>query len=164
MIEAKTSRTSGAKAATGKPLSESEFLRVEAEDARAAATRAIANAQAALVGAVDPRNVTKAHPFIAVGSAAAVGFFAALLTIPSKQEQALRRIEKLHRATHPTPPAPPKDSNGAVKPPAQSFWMILLKEAIAVLKPILIASITAGLNNPANPPAQPAAGASDNAP
>ncbi len=162
MAEVKTNNGIPGDGATSARLGESEFLRVEAEQAKAAVKRALEDAKTALTGAVDPRELTRSHPFVALGSAVVAGFVAAAVAIPSKEQQALRRIEKLQRAMHPSPP--PSNGSGATgngsttetKPPAPSFLAMIVKEIIAVLKPILIAAITANLNPPPAPPVAPA--------
>jgi len=141
--------------------SEAEYLRRQADEAKAALVRSLGEARSALTGALDPREVTRSHPFVAVGSAAVAGFVAALLAVPSKEQQELRRMEKLHRALHPEPAAA-KDSNGSAKPLAPSMMATILKELIAVLKPILVTAVTAGLNaHTQEAPAEPPAGKPD---
>jgi hypothetical protein len=155
MAEAKTNSSATDGVAASHRLTDGEYLRAEAENAKAALKGALDDAKAALTGAVDPREIARAHPFVALGSAAVAGFVAALVAIPSKEQQALHRIEKLQRAMHPDP-STAKETNGTSKPAAPSLLSTILKELIAILKPILIAAVTAGINPPAPPPVEPA--------
>jgi hypothetical protein len=47
---------------------------------------------------------TGEHPWVALSAAAVAGFTVASLVIPTKEQQALRKLEKLERALHPPPP------------------------------------------------------------
>jgi hypothetical protein len=143
-------------------LSEDDFLRLQAEKAKAEITESLQRAKAALKNNADPRELTRRHPWLAIGSAAVVGFAAAVAAIPSKEEQELRRLERIRRAMNPEP-APPKatgaetngqDAKAVAKP---TFVQTLLHELIQILKPILMTAITASIKSgvhpaPANPP------------
>lgn len=130
-------------------LSEAEFLRREAERSKKAAAQALNNARAALVGKVDPRRITRRHPLIAILSAVVGGFVAATLAIPSREEEELRRLQRLHEAMN--PPPPPPNGNGAAGQPQQAakptIWATLVHEMITLIKPILLATITAGIKS-----------------
>ncbi len=130
-------------------LSEQEFLRLEAEKARRLATAALENAKAALGQKLDPAKITRKHPVISIASALIGGFVAAAVVVPSHEDQELRRLRRLHEATHPpVVPAPsngkPADAKPAEKP---TFWMTILHEVITMIKPILVATITAGIKS-----------------
>jgi hypothetical protein len=134
-------------------MTESEFLKLQAQEAKAKISQSLKLAQEALGRSVDPRPLTRQHPWIAIASATVAGFTAAVLAVPSKQEAELRRLERLHRATHPQPPpAPQSNGNHNPEPEKPSLGAILLKELIAIVKPILLAAITAGIKAGANPP------------
>jgi hypothetical protein len=143
--------SSSTKATDRANLSEAEFLRLQAEQARAAAGRAIKDARLALVGKLDPREFTRKHPWLAILSATAAGFTAAAVAVPSKEEQELRRIERLQRAMHPPAPAPMPATNGKTEEPKaappHSIWSTILHELILLIKPILLAGITAGVKS-----------------
>jgi hypothetical protein len=144
MSEPKTN-TSESKAAT--KLSEADFLAQQADEARRAIAHALHDAKAALGEGMDPKEWTRRYPLVAVGSAIAAGFVTALLTIPSKEQQELRRMERLHRAMNPPPPAPAKPATGepTKAEPPRSIWMIILREAIQMIRPVLMSALTAGL-------------------
>jgi hypothetical protein len=136
-------------------LTESEFLRLQAENAKAAIAESLGDAKDVLTNNVDPREVTRRHPLLALGAAAVASFVAVVVAVPSKEERELRHIERLHRAMHPNPPASPaKETNGAANKPVEkrSIGATLLHELIQLIKPVLIAAITASIKAGANPP------------
>jgi hypothetical protein len=138
-------------------LSEAEFLRREAERSKKAAAQALNNARAVLVGKVDPRTITRKHPVIAILSAITGGFVAAVLAIPSREEQELRRMRRVHEAMNPT--LPQAEGNGAAAPPRSTakptIWATVVHELIAMIKPILLATITAGIKSAHTAPPPP---------
>jgi hypothetical protein len=136
-------------------LSEAEFLRLEAEKAKAAIALSLRNAKTALEDNVDPRAITRRHPWLALASAALAGFVTASVVFPSKEDQEIHRLERIRLAMNPDPPAPASmDSNGAAKknPPKHSIGEIILHELIQVLKPVLMTAITSSIKSGANPP------------
>jgi len=86
-------------------VGEAEFLRQEADRARQAIANTWADAKANIGRGVDPRAWTGEHPWIAMGSAAVAGFFAAWAVIPSKEEQALKKLAKIEQALNGGAPA-----------------------------------------------------------
>jgi hypothetical protein len=139
---------------TTSEVTESEFLRLEAEKAKLAISDSLKKARAALGNSVDPRVPMRKHPLIAIGTAAVAGFAATVLMIPSKKERELRRLERLHRAMNPESPKPgPADAkpsdNGSPPEETKPIWMVVLKEVIAFAKPILLAQITTHLKREA---------------
>src|SRR4051794_5711562 len=92
-------RTSSAKPAT--PIGESQFLTDQANQASAAISGAISQIKQDLVKGNDPRYWAKERPWMTVAAAAVGGFVAATVAVPSKEEQALKRLAKLERALHP---------------------------------------------------------------
>jgi hypothetical protein len=141
--------------------SEADYLRLQAEQAKLSMTDALHEATAALVEKADPRTVTRKHPVVAIVTALLGGFVAALLAIPSKKEQELRRLERLQRAMYPGP-APQSTGNGAAdghpKALKPGIGATLLHEAIALIKPILLATITAGIKSATETPPPPPSG------
>jgi hypothetical protein len=109
---------------------------------------ALRRAAESLGESVDPRQLTKKHPFLTVTSAVVAGFAAAVVAIPSKQEQELRRLEKIRRAMNPEPAPKPADTNGSSKGPAAAagpWWLSIIHEVIQLARPMLTAAITAQL-------------------
>ena len=147
-------------------LSEAEFLRLEGEKAKAEIVSSLERAKAALTNNVDPRELTRRHPWIAIGSAAVAGFVAAAVAVPSKEEQELRRLERMQRAMNPPPPAPPStaaaETNGNAKPETgHSIGATILHELIQLVRPILLTAITAsveGVVHRTPPPTAPPTG------
>jgi hypothetical protein len=142
-------------------LSEQEFLKLRAEMARRSVAEALVNAKAALAGKIDPTRLARKHPVISIAAAMVGGFVAAAVAVPSREEQELRRLRRLHDATH--PPVPPTNGHDAgQKPPEKpSLGETVLRELIALIKPIVLAAITAGIKSAGNPapgPGSPASG------
>jgi hypothetical protein len=139
--------------------SEDDFLRLQAEKAKAEIADALHRAKAALKNNADPRELTRRHPWIAIASAVAVGFAAAAAAIPSKQELELRRLERIRQALNPKPPEPASaETNGSAKKTdaKPSLAHTLIHELIQLLKPILMTAITASIKSGVNPPPPPA--------
>jgi hypothetical protein len=150
---------------TGPHVKEAEFLKREADQALSAAVESLNKAKEAVFHSVDPVATARRHPLLTIGGAAAAGFIATIVAIPSKHERELRQLERLQRAMHPQPPAPSpmsggnNTSNGAPSGPQPaskpSIGSMIAKEAFAFLKPIVLALVTAKLKAEATPPPQP---------
>jgi len=78
-----------------------------------------------------------------VAAAAIGGFVAASLVVPSKEEQALKRLEKIERALHPTVDHSPGD--GTDKAKDQGVLASIFSHAIKGLQPVLMSAITAAI-------------------
>jgi hypothetical protein len=131
-------------------LDEHDFLKRQADQAQAAIARALENAKAGLAAGMDPREWTRTYPIVAVGSALAAGFVAAVMTIPSKEEQELARLAKIQKALHPEP-APASGGNGNAKE-SEPLWKSLLHEAAQLIRPVLGGLLLAGLKGHTTPP------------
>src|SRR5215217_2801559 len=92
-------KTSGNAPAT--PLSESAYLAQQANDARAAISRAVDDLKREMLHSVDPGAWMKTHPWATMGAAAVAGFVAAAATIPSKEQAALKRLAEIEKALMP---------------------------------------------------------------
>src|SRR6185436_20274073 len=77
------------------PASESAFLTEQSEKAKAAISGAVDQLKTDLAKAADPRLWTKEYPWASVAAAAVGGFIAASMVVPSKEQQALKRLEKI---------------------------------------------------------------------
>jgi hypothetical protein len=133
-----------------------QFLDHEAERAKAAMLEALHRAKQSLGESVDPRQITKKHPFLTVTSAVVAGFAAAVVTIPSKEEQELRRLEKIRRAMNPEPTPKPAETNGTSKESAKGpangpWWLSIMHEVIQLARPLLTAAITAQMTKKTPP-------------
>ena len=147
-----------AAAAAGSPAGDA-FLREQADEARRALTKGMADLKATVAAKVDPRHLPRKFPFVAVGAVAVAGFATALLTIPSKEQQELKRLERIRRAMYPDP-KPPKAEKAAVdKAKAEGdktpLWVTLTKEGIQAARPLLVALVTASLKARGNTPNEP---------
>lgn len=99
---------------------------------------------------VDPKLWAKEYPWITVGAAAVAGFLTAYTLIPSKEEQALKKLAKIERALHPPPPRREEHANGdADKGPHGGMLSTMLHEALGIVRPALVSLLTANLANPA---------------
>jgi hypothetical protein len=127
-------------------MSESDYLARQAEVAKLAISRALSDAKAALAEGLDPKEWTRRYPFVAVGSAIAAGFAAAVLTIPSKEQQELHKLEKIRRAMHPEPESA-KEAKAEQKP----LWSTLLHEAVQLIRPVLVSAVSAGIGRASAP-------------
>jgi hypothetical protein len=133
--------------AGAKKLSEAEYLRQQADDAKAAIAAALADARSAMAEGLDPREWTRRYPLVAVGSALAAGFVATVLAIPSHKQRELKQMEKLRAALHPEAaqgdhekPRPEKAS------PEPSFWFNILRESLSLIRPVLLSAVTAAFS------------------
>jgi len=133
-------------------LSEAEFLRQEADRARQALMRSWSDAKAHLLHGADPRAWTGEHPWMALGGAAVAGFAAAAVLVPSKEEQALKKLAALERALSGVEPKAPAPATGAstngdaaaIK--AKHGWLTTLAlELIKTIRPALVSALTAGI-------------------
>ena len=123
--------------------------------------------KAALARGADPRQLPRKFPFLTVGAVAVTGFVAAVLTIPSKEQQELRRLERIRRAMYPDP-EPVKGSAAAAgkavddakssKPP---LWVTLVREGITAARPLLVSLVTASIKAKQNPEPPPPSNSPD---
>jgi hypothetical protein len=131
--------------------SEAEFLKSEAMKARAAIGGALVDLRRNLQATADPHVLTRDHPWIAISTAAAAGFAAAVTLIPSKEQQALRALAELERARHAPPPPPspnPTSDNSAAK---GGMLGTIIAELVKTVRPMLTALVSAGIANVTKP-------------
>src|SRR4051794_28407673 len=104
MNEQKNPNTTDANHADGKKapaLTEAQFLTNQVNEASAAIGQAFSALKADLSKGLDPKALTDKYPWLTVGAAAVAGFVAASAVVPSKEQQALKRLERIERALHP---------------------------------------------------------------
>ena len=131
-------------------LSEADYLAQQAQNAQLALSRAFGEVSQRLREGVDPKLWAKEYPWMTVGAAAVAGFLTAYTLIPSKEEQALKKLAKIERALNPPPPRREEHTNGdAEKDQRGGMLATMLHEALAVVRPALVSLITANLANPA---------------
>jgi hypothetical protein len=152
-----------------KPLhpesSEADFLTLQQEHAKAAIGRAMSELKSALAGGVDPRPWMKQYPWATLGASAVAGFVAASMLVPSKEEQALKKLAAIEKALNPPPPRrpePPEDvgsvdgKRGAqdYKSGRSGMLTAIMSEVIGAIKPALISLLTSGVTASAVKPTE----------
>jgi hypothetical protein len=108
----------------------------------------------------NPVEWAREYPWASVGAAAVAGFVAANVLIPSKEDQALKKLARLERALS-SPPPPVIDGSTPDKDPAKHGVLYgLLNQALKAVQPAIISAITAHVakNEPSNGQPHPAAG------
>ncbi|MGH7215534.1 MAG: hypothetical protein ACREIT_12280 [Tepidisphaeraceae bacterium] len=147
---------SDARDEAGKKLTEATFLTEQAANAKAAIAQTIDEIKAHLAHGVDPKALTRDYPWVAVGAAAIAGFTAATMIVPSREEQALKRLAALEKALHPqtSPPSPGAGTDSAAQYQAghTSFWGGVARELFGAVKPALLSMLTAGIAGAAAKP------------
>jgi hypothetical protein len=149
-------------------LSESEYLAQQAEAAKRAMAQVWSQVKGHLAQGAAPQAWAREFPWITVGAAAVAGFVAASALIPSKEEQALKKLAAIERALNPAPPRTEHaDGNGHGKKESGSMLSTILHEVLAVARPAIVSLMTAGLTGAMPPAAEDQAepeGASGNSP
>ena len=134
-------------------LSESEYLQQQAQNAKLAMSKAWEQLKVRLGQGASPQVWAKEYPWITVGAAAVAGFVAASALIPSKEEQALKKLAAIERALNPHPPqAAPQNGNGNEKKGSKGIVGTILTEAIHLARPVLASLLTAGMAAPGMTP------------
>src|SRR5204863_3769293 len=107
------------------------------------------------IHAVDPRLWTKDHPWAMVAAAAAGGFAAACAAVPTRDQQAIKKLEKLEdaifgdeRRERDREAKKDVDANRGKVPlhDQPTFLSTLAREAFGLLKPMLTSAIAAGVS------------------
>jgi hypothetical protein len=156
-----SSAPASAAAATTNPgeLSEAQFLQQQAELAKEAIARTFKQVTAGLGQGANPVEWAKEYPWVSVGAAAVAGFVAANMLIPSKEDQALKKLARLERALS-APPPPVIDGSTPDKDPAKHGVLYgLMNQALKAIQPAIISAITAHVakNEPTNGQQHPGA-------
>jgi hypothetical protein len=135
-------------AKAGAKLPEGEFLRQEADRARTAIANTWNQARANLARGVNPGAWAGEHPWIALCSSAAAGFFAAYALIPSKEEQALRKLAKIEQALSGGAPcaAPAAEGQTDGKASTGGIFGSLGSELMKLLRPALASALSAAIS------------------
>ena len=176
-----TSPSGGASPPPG-PFSEAEFLAKQQEAAKRAISNVVTQLTHDIGRGLDPRGWTKEHPWMMVAGATVAGFVGAVMAVPSKEEQALRRLARLEEALLPKTKAEPKaaaaagdakhvdEDDGGAKSYAKghtSFLGGLGRQVLEAVKPAILSALTAGITAkasqpepaPVQPPPAPTGGA-----
>lgn len=127
-------------------LNEGQFLAHQEELARRAIARTWEQITAGLAQGANPVEWAREYPWTAMGAAALAGFLAAASLVPSKEEQALKKLTALERALHPPTerPAPQSDKDRGTR----GLLGEIILEAIRTLRPVLVSAITASMAGP----------------
>ena len=102
------------------------------------------------------------YPWLTLGASAVAGFAATAMVVPSKEEQALRKLAKIERALNPAPPPKKTDEDeetadeGAkgYKSGRTSFTRTILGEVIKAIQPAILSMLTAGVTAHAAKPSE----------
>jgi hypothetical protein len=126
-------------------LSEAEYLAQQAETAKLALAHAWEQVKVRLGQGVAPSEWAKEYPWIAVGAAAVAGFVATAALVPSKEEQALKKLAAIERALNPGPPREEEHSNGNSKKAGAGLMGTILHEVLNIARPVLLSMMSAGI-------------------
>lgn len=94
------------------------------------------------------------YPWLTLGGAAVAGFAAAAGLVPSKEDQALKRLTKLEKALHPAPPAAAENGHPKSPKPGGGLLGGLAHELLRAAQPVLMSLVTAGATAHAAKPPQ----------
>jgi hypothetical protein len=138
---------------------EAAFLAQQAADAKAAISAALSDIGTNLGQAVNVGALTRQHPWLTLGASTVAGFVASAMLVPSKEDQALKKLAKIERALNPAPPAKREEStngDGAqeYKKGKQSFGRAMFGEVIKAVQPAILSMLTAGVTAKATKPSQ----------
>jgi hypothetical protein len=148
-----SAKTSSKRPAT--PLTEAQYLAKQQADAQKAITRTLAQLKLDLVKTADPRAWMNVHPWATLGAAAVAGFAAAATVVPSKEQQALKKLRELEEALE-AREHPERDGNGRKKSTMSGIGGMVFR----IIQPMIISTLTGFLSGKAaaEPIADPQAG------
>ncbi|HLL90733.1 MAG TPA: hypothetical protein VK324_15635 [Tepidisphaeraceae bacterium] len=129
------------------PVGESEYLTEQANAAREAISKTVAEIKAKLAEGADAKRLLAEHPWLSLAGATVAGFAAASMVVPSKTESALKRLAEIEQALNrpyipPHPAAAQADGKTVGKP---GFATTLVRELFKMAQPILMSAVTAGV-------------------
>ena len=137
-------------------MGEAEYLAQQAEKAQKAIAASLADLKSDLVHEVDLRIWMQSHPWMTLASAAVAGFAAAATVVPSKEQQALRKLHAIEKAIHSAHNKAAAEGNGSTAPKHDGgIAGLILRELVTAIKPALLALLTARMAPPSPPPEQP---------
>lgn len=129
---------------------EAGYVAQQAEDARAAIGHTLHAIASDLKESVDVRLWAKEHPWMTVGAAATAGFVAACVFVPTREDQALKRLSKIEKALRPSSPAASSDNNSASAEADQdgasqssSMWSGIARQIYDAVKPAVLSTLAA---------------------
>ena len=109
-----------------------------------------------LASGVDPKLWMKVRPWTSLAGAVVAGFAAAAVVVPSKEQQALRRLAEIEKMLMPKPvdmrsPVDRDVPKGREKP---TFLSGLMTEVLGAVKPAILSMLTAGITAKATKPTE----------
>jgi hypothetical protein len=146
---------------------EADYLTLQQEHAKAAIGRVVGELKQALAEGANPKEWMQQYPWATLGVSAVAGFVATTMLVPSREQQALKKLAEIEKALNPPPRRREErerdDHSDSVdgkagaddyKAGKQSFMTALLGEAIKAVRPALISLLTAGVTAKAAKPSQ----------
>ncbi len=154
-----------AKSVGKKGIGESAYLSRQQQLASQAISQTLSGITKELTRAVDPRVLMQRFPWMTLGASAVAGFAAAATLIPSKEQQALRKLATIERALHPQPKKAEEnghsESEGSgskgearFKSGRSGLMHAVLGEVIGAIKPAVISLLSAGVTAAAARPSE----------
>lgn len=102
---------------------------------------------------LSPMRWARKHPWLAIVASTAGGFAAAATLIPSKEQQTLARLRRMHEALHPVPETPDKDKNSKKTEATEgAIGGLLLRQAIGLIRPVIVSLLSGVITGRTKPP------------
>jgi hypothetical protein len=134
-------------------LTEAEFLDAQAEQAKAALRATLDEMKVDLRKGLSPLHWAQDHPWIALIGSSVGGFVAASTLVPSKEQQELARLRRIHEALHPTPKPAAQDKKSKAKEVEEgAIGGLLLRQLIGLIHPLLTSLLSAAMTARQAPP------------
>ncbi len=109
---------------------------------------------------LNPLRWAQDHPWIALIGSTVGGFVAATTLVPSKEQQELARLRRIHEALHPTPKPSPNDKQSKAEEVKEgALGALVLRQLIGLIRPLITSLLSAAMTSRPAPP-EPAAPAS----
>jgi hypothetical protein len=123
--------------------SESEFLARQQQEAKDAIANTVARLKDDVRKTADPRLWTKEYPWASLAAAAVGGFVAASMTVPSKEQRALKRLAKIERALYPN--GRERAASREEKHRDSGILGSIFSNAAKTLQPLIMSAITGAI-------------------
>jgi hypothetical protein len=137
-------------------LTEAQFLAAEEQATKAAMRATLADLRKDVGRGLNPLQWMRDHPWLSLIGWCIGGFATAAVVVPSKEEQALRKLRRLQEAMRPAPPkdaAEDKSKSDAAGHDGHGGWVgTLLGELFRLLRPLLISLFTTIISAHTTPP------------
>jgi hypothetical protein len=142
-------------------LTEAQYLDAQAEQAKAGLRATLDEIKVDLQRGLSPRRWTKDHPWMAMIASAAGGFATAVVLVPSKEQQELARLRRIHEALHPLPkPSPAEKRSEATEVKEGALGALLLRQVIGLIRPVISSLLSAAMTARPKPPEPAGTGSS----